>query len=149
MRIKEILSKKGREVFTVNENAIVYEVIRLLAEKNIGCLLITDDHGSIKGIISERDIVRAAFSYQKNIKALNVEEVMTPLEKIIVVNENEDVQNAMSVMTTKKIRHLPVINDQNELCGLISIGDVVNALLNIQATQIKMLQDYISGTYPS
>lgn len=148
MKISEILEKKGREIFSINENSLILNVIEELSKRKVGCLLVKDDSSCISGIISERDIIYIYNKYKKDIGNIKISEVMTPISKIFTINENEDIQNAMLIMTTKKIRHLPIVNDKKEVCGILSIGDVVNSLLSIKETQIMILQDYINGKYP-
>ncbi len=148
MKIKEILDRKGREIYSIKQDMLIKEVLEILSQKKIGSLLVKDSSDQITGIITERDIVYKYNEMRKDIRELKVFEVMTPISKIITVNENDDIQNAMSIMTTKKIRHLPVISDEKKVCGILSIGDLINSLLTVKDAQIIMLQDYINGKYP-
>lgn len=148
MKISEILDRKGRDVFTIEEDRSIFEFASMLAEKNIGCLLVKNKENEITGIITERDLVKAFDKYKDNIRSIIIKQIMTPLSKIMTINESEDVQNAMLIMTSKRIRHLPTINDNKTISGMLSIGDLVNSLLTIKDTQIMMLQDYINGKYP-
>ncbi|HPC38134.1 MAG TPA: CBS domain-containing protein [Exilispira sp.] len=148
MKISEILDRKGRDVFTIEEDRSIFEFTSMLVEKNIGSLLVKNKENEITGIITERDLVKAFDKYKDNIRSINIKQIMTPLSKIITINENEDVQNAMLIMTSKRIRHLPTINDNKTISGMLSIGDLVNSLLTVKDTQIMMLQDYINGKYP-
>ncbi|MCR4421413.1 MAG: CBS domain-containing protein [Spirochaetales bacterium] len=148
MKISEILDKKGRDIYSIEENRSILDFVMNLTEKRIGCLLVRNSDNEITGIATERDLVKAYSKYKNQITSMNVKEIMTPLSQIITIKEDEDVQNAMSIMTSKKIRHLPTINDKNKVSGMLSIGDLVNALLTVKDTQIMMLQDYINGKYP-
>lgn len=148
MKISEILDRKGRQVHTIYEDKSILDFVVALAEKKIGCVLVKDIDDKITGIITERDLVKGFSKYKNNIGGMNVKQIMTPLAEIITINEKEDVQNAMSIMTSRKIRHLPTINDKKEISGMLSIGDLINALLTVKDTQIMMLQDYINGKYP-
>lgn len=149
MKISEILDKKGREVYTIQEDMAILDFVSELNEKRIGCLLVKNINNEITGIITERDLVKAYNKFKSDISNMKVKEIMTSISNIIVINEKEDVQNAMSIMTSRKIRHLPTVNDKKEISGMLSIGDLVNALLTVKDAQIMMLQDYINGKYPS
>jgi CBS domain-containing protein len=148
MKIREILDKKGRDVFTIEEDKSILDLVMELSEKKIGCLLVKNSDNEITGIVTERDLVKSYSKFKNEITSMNVKTIMTPLSQIITIKEDEDIQNAMAVMTSKKIRHLPTINEKNKISGMLSIGDLVNSLLTVKDTEIMLLQDYINGKYP-
>jgi len=148
MKAKDILDTKGRKIFSMNEDASVYEAINELTNNKIGLLIIKTSADAICGVLSERDIVRKCIYPKKDPLSVKVKEIMTSKEKIVVAAEDDDIQSMMNTMTEKKIRHLPIFKDK-ELCGIISIGDIIKNLLEIKEYEIKTLIEYISGKYPA
>lgn len=148
MRVADLLDKKGRKVIAIHKDAIVYEAMQLLIEKNIGALLVQDDKGDILGIVSERDILRSAFHSQANCKGLAIISIMTPREKLVVSGEQDTVESLMDAMTEKHIRHIPIVSADGKPTGIISIGDLVKAQLSDKDHEIRYLRDYITDSYP-
>ena len=140
MKVSAILSSKGSNVYSVAEDITVYEALKIMGEKNVGALLVMqDDH--LKGIISERDYARKIVLKGKSSNETTVREIMT--EKVITVLPEDDIEKCMELMSGRKIRHLPVMKDDKVL-GVISITDVVTAIIEIQKNTIAHLQNYIS-----
>jgi CBS domain-containing protein len=119
----------------------VYDALKVLAEKNIGALLVFES-GKIAGIFSERDYARKLVLKDKFSKTTAVKEVMT--EEVITIDINENALHCMDLMTQKRVRHLPVIKD-GVVAGLISIGDIVKAIISEQQATINYLEKYIVG----
>ena len=142
MRVKEILSKKGPEVFTIGESKTLESALQVLVSNNIGVLLVLNDSGKFVGIISERDILRQVNSSPDNFLQVKVSELMT--KKILYADFDDDLNYIESVMTMNKVRHLPVLREK-VLVGLISIGDIVKASLSDKQVENKYLFDYIAG----
>lgn len=142
MRIKEILRKKGSEVVTIQPDSTVHEAIELLVEHNIGGLVVTASNGSVVGIITERDILRASAKQSDRLREIKVADEMT--RDVIIGVPDDDLDYVMGVMTKNRIRHLPVL-DESGLVGIVSIGDVVNAHLSQTEFENRMLRDYIHG----
>ena len=140
MTVNQILSKKGSEVFSVTSTITVYEAIKVMGEKNIGVVLIIED-GVLKGILSERDYARKVVLKDKASKDTFVHEIMDT--ELITIRLTDKIDDCMALMSTKKIRHLPVI-DNDLVVGIISMGDVVKAIIEIQKTTIEHLDSYIS-----
>ena len=140
MTVNQILSKKGSEVFSVTSTITVYEAIKVMGEKNIGVVLIIED-GVLKGILSERDYARKVVLKDKASKDTFVHEIMD--RELITIRLTDKIDDCMALMSTKKIRHLPVI-DNDLVVGIISMGDVVKAIIEIQKTTIEHLDSYIS-----
>ena len=142
--ISEILNLKGSQVWTVSPEIMVFDAIQLMADKNIGALLVTE-HGRLLGIMSERDYTRKIALKGKSSKQTPVREIISG--KVISVCPSHTVEDCMRLMTDHRVRHLPVLSDDN-IIGIVSIGDLVNWIISAQTTTIHQLQTYITG-YPS
>ena len=142
--INEILTQKGSGIWTIPPDATVFEAIQMMAEKNVGALLVTDQ-GKLMGVVSERDYTRKVAIKGKSSKELKVREILSP--KVIHATPGHSVEECMRMMTEHRIRHLPVL-DGDKIAGVISIGDLVNWIISTQTTTIRQLETYISG-YPT
>jgi CBS domain-containing protein len=140
--VREILQKKGHQIWTVSSEASVYEALKLMAEKNIGALLVFDKN-DVAGIISERDYARKVVLEGKSSKDAKVKEIMS--ERVIYVESETMIDECMALMIDKRIRHLPVY-DNDTLTGMISIGDVVKAVIDEKEFVIDQLVQYIKNT---
>ncbi len=140
--VKNILNTKGREVWTVQASALVREALLLMAEKNIGAVLVMDGE-QIMGIYSERDYARHVSQRDDLLLDQPVADFMT--HSVYYVHPQQSVEECMALMTTRHIRHLPVLEEENRLVGLISIGDVINQLLMEKEGAIQDLENYILG----
>ena len=141
--ISEILTHKGTHVWSIPPDAMVYEAIEMMANKNIGALLVIEK-GQLVGIISERDYTRKVALKGKSSKQTPVKEILSG--QVIRVSPYHTVEDCMRLMTDHRVRHLPVV-DGDRILGIISIGDLVNWIISAQTTTIHQLQTYISG-YP-
>jgi CBS domain-containing protein len=141
--VKQILSEKGHEVWTTSPDTTVFDALKFMSEKGIGALVVLDNL-EVVGVFSERDYARKVILEGKSSKDLPVKEIMT--RKVICVKPENTAEECMALMTDKFIRHLPVIVD-NELVGIISIGDVVKAIISQQELVIEQLENYITGAY--
>ena len=139
--IKHLLDRKGRHIISVKPEDSVLDAIRLMAEKGIGSLVVMEDQELI-GIMSERDYARKVIIKGRSSESTAVSEIMTV--NVLTTSSSETVNDCMSVMTEKKIRHLPVVED-NVVIGMISIGDLVEAIISDQQEEIEQLEHYISG----
>jgi CBS domain-containing protein len=139
--VASILKKKGDVIWSVQPTATVYEAIALMAEKSVGALLVVSD-GKLVGIISERDYARKVVLQRRSSSDTLVREIMT--DKVITVSPDHSVENCMKIVTEHRVRHLPVLAG-DQLVGVISIGDLVNAIITEQAETIGHLHTYISG----
>ena len=140
-----ILAQKGSAVWSIAPNAMVFDAIQLMADKNVGALPVVDN-GQLVGIISERDYTRQVGLKGKSSKDTPVREIMTP--EPVTVNVTDTVSECMRVMTDSRIRHLPVM-DGKKMIGLVSIGDLVREIISAQTATIEALEKYISGEYPA
>jgi CBS domain-containing protein len=144
MKIREILVRKGHEVVTIDPERTLAQAIRLLVTRGIGSLVVTGGEGKedIAGILTERDILRTVDREPDALLRRRVGEVMT--QELIVAEPDDDVAYLMEVMTRNRIRHLPVV-EGGRLRGMVSIGDVVNALRQDVEAENRYLRDYVQG----
>ncbi len=140
MTVNQILAKKGKEVYSVPSTITVFEALGVMSEKNIGAILIIEDT-VLKGILSERDYARKIALKAKSTKKTFVYEIME--ENVVTVKPSDNLEYCMELMDTKRVRHLPVI-ENNLIIGIISISDVVKSIIEIQKETIKHLDSYIS-----
>jgi len=140
--VREILDKKGNNLWSISPDASVYEALQLMAEKKIGALIVLKD-SDIVGIMSERDYARKVVLKGKFSKDTKVKDIMS--SKVIYVSPTLYTEECMALMINKHVRHLPVF-DEHKLIGLISIGDVVKAVIDEKEFVIDQLVHYIKGT---
>ena len=145
-KAKDLLKSKQKEVFTINSKAMVYDALKLMGEKEIGALMVTDEAGKYVGIITERDYARKVILKGKHSQETRVEEIMTPESKMYTVKPDTPVEDCMILITGKHIRHVPVY-ENDKYVGLISIGDVVKSIISEQEMLIDHLSNYIAGKY--
>ncbi len=142
--IKEILDRKGRRVFTLPPDALVFEAVRIMAENSVGSIVVIEGD-TVVGILSEREYARQVILKGRSSKQTEVREIMTT--PVHYVTPDCRVDEAMRIVTDERIRHLPVL-ENNRLTGIVSIGDLVRSIVDEQAAQIEHLQNYITGRYP-
>lgn len=136
-----LLDSKGREVLSIAPEASVLDAIRLMSDKAIGALVVMDGD-TLAGIVTERDYARKVILKGRASDTTPVRDIMTV--DVVTTSSNESVEKCMNTMTDKRIRHLPVV-DNGKLCGIISIGDLVKAIIADQQHAIEQLEHYISG----
>jgi len=139
--VQDILNSKGTEVWSVKPDDIIFDAIKLMADKGIGALLVMED-GKLVGIVTERDYARKVVLEGKSSREAQIHEVMTT--KVLCVSPERTIDECMALMTEKRIRHLPVLNHK-QVVGFVSIGDLVKAVISEQKVLIDQLQHYISG----
>ena len=140
MTVNQILAEKGTEVYSVLPNITVYEALVSMSEKNIGAILVVEDN-LLKGILSERDYARKVVLKAKSSKKTLVHEIMA--YNVITVKPSDNLDYCMELMYNEKVRHLPVL-ENTIIIGIISIGDVVKSIIDLQKETIKHLDSYIS-----
>jgi len=143
-QVSQLLIQKGQNVVSISPQASVFEAIQLMDQKNIGSLLVLNAHGKIAGILSERDCFRKVILAEKPPRDVLVKTVMT--KKVIYASPEDTVDNSMALMTQQRIRHLPVIDAQQRVLGIISIGDLVKFVATEQDAMIRNLEKYIEGS---
>ena len=139
--VANLLTTKGTTVWSIGSDASVYEALQLMAEKNLGALVVLDD-GELAGIMSERDYARKVILLDRGSKETRVGEIMTG--DVITVSPLTSVSDCMALMTEHHIRHLPVLED-GSLAGVVSIGDVVKGVIGEQKDLIRQLEQYITS----
>jgi CBS domain-containing protein len=143
--IATILQHKGHAaVQAVAPDTLVYEAIRLMADRNIGCVLVMDG-ARLLGILSERDYTRKVVLQGRSSKITTVQEIMT--REVICVTPQHGVEQALRLITENRVRHLPVI-ERGQVTGLISIGDLVKWVIHAQRSALSQLEAYVAGGYP-
>ncbi|MFV5688710.1 CBS domain-containing protein [Flavobacterium sp. ZT3R25] len=140
MTVNQILSTKGKEVYSILSTNTVYEALTVMSEKNIGAILIIED-GVLKGVLSERDYARKIVLKAKSSKKALVHEIMEA--DVVTVKPSDNLDYCMELMSTKRVRHLPVL-ENDTVIGIISISDVVKAIIEIQKDTIQHLNSYIT-----
>jgi len=143
-KVRDLLKAKKKEVLTIAPEASVNEALKLMAEKEIGALVVVDKGGEVVGIVTERDYVRKVVALDKQMTEMKVKDIMTPVSNLLRVSPETTVQECMILMTGKHIRHLPVY-EQGKFVGLVSIGDAVKAVISEQELLIEQLSNYIAG----
>ena len=144
MKVQDILQKKSSQVFTLQSHQTLLEASQMLTTHNIGSLLVVNEKNHLIGIISERDIVRQLAQHGEEVGTVTVGEVMTT--DVLIAVPDDDVTYLSNTMTNNRIRHIPVLQD-GELVGIVSIGDVVKAQLDLYEGEARYLQNYITGGY--
>jgi CBS domain-containing protein len=139
--VGQVLRAKGHGFHAVGPEATAYDALEIMAEKNVGALLVIEG-GKLAGVFSERDYARKVILKGKSSKNTKVRELMS--SPPITIGSQTSLRDCMVLMTENHIRHLPVIND-GVLMGVMSIGDVVNAIISEQTTAINELENYIAG----
>jgi len=137
--VKQLLQGKSRALYTIGPDARVFDALQLMAEKDVGALLVLDKD-KLAGILSERDYARKMILQGKSSLDTPVRQIMT--ERVVCVQSKNTVEECMALMTDKRIRHLPVI-ENDKLVGVLSIGDLVKATISEQQFMIKQLESYI------
>ena len=142
--VRDILKNKGGEVWTTRPQNTVYEAIRLMGEKNVGALVVVEGDVAV-GMLSERDYSRKIILQGRASRDTLVDDILA--RPVITVQSTDSIEKCMQLMTSHRIRHLPVVDD-GRLAGLVSIGDLVSWVMLSQRHTILQLQGYISGEYP-
>jgi CBS domain-containing protein len=140
--VAQILEGKGREVWSVSPATLVYNALRLMAEKNVGALVVLEGD-ELRGVFSERDYARKVILEGKSSREIPVKEIMST--EVFTALPQQSVEECMAQMTDKHVRHLPVVED-GRVIGIISIGDAVKAIIAEREFTIKHLESYITGS---
>jgi CBS domain-containing protein len=140
-RVSDILGEKGREVLEIEADATVFDAVRKMVDSNVGSLLVRE-RGRVVGIITERDYLRRVALQHRDDEAIPVRDAMS--SPLVVVTTDTPIDECMAIMTDRRIRHLPVV-EEDDVVGIVSIGDVVKFTSQQQSFEIKYLTEYISG----
>jgi CBS domain-containing protein len=140
--IAELLDKKGHDVWSVEPSDPVFQALNLMAEKNIGAVVVIDSRGRLVGILSERDYARKVVLRGRTSKETLVESIMTP--DVLFMTADRSIEQCMALMTAAAIRHLPIM-EGDRVIGMVSLGDVAQAIISNQGAVIEQLERYIYG----
>jgi CBS domain-containing protein len=140
-RVKDILEVKGRDVWSIEPGASVYDAMKLMADKGVGALMVMEGP-KVDGVISERDYARKVILEGRSSRTTQVREIMTA--QVVYARPDQNIEECMVLMTDKRVRHLPVL-DEERLIGVISIGDLVKSIITEQKFIIEQMERYISG----
>jgi len=140
--IRQMLDRKGDDVWAVTPGTTVFEALKLMAEKNIGAALVREGEDLV-GIFSERDYARKVILHGQSSKDLAVRDIMTT--RVVCIRPEQTADECMALMTERRVRHLPVVDEANALVGMVSIGDVVRAVISQQEFTIEQLEGYITS----
>jgi CBS domain-containing protein len=139
--IEQLLQVKGSDIWSIEPQTTAYNALQIMAEKNVGALLVIEKE-KLMGIFSERDYARKVILKEKSSKNTSVGELMT--REVIYINADSTLEESMALMTVKHIRHLPVLKN-NQLIGIVTLGDVVRQIISDQKLAIRELEKYITG----
>jgi CBS domain-containing protein len=140
-RVRDILTTKGNEVWSIGPDESVYDAMKLMAEKGVGALLVMEG-AKVVGVISERDYARKVILQGRASRTTRVREIMTV--QVLYADPDQNIEECMALMTEKRVRHLPVM-DKGQVVGVISIGDLVKSIITEQKFIIEQLERYITG----
>jgi CBS domain-containing protein len=146
MKVRAIIEQKSREIFSAEPEMSLCQAMDKMLEKNVTALLVMQKD-KLEGILSQRDVMRICHISSNSPKELKVRDFMTRSELLYTCGPDDTIEKLMDTMTEKRIKHIPVI-ENDKLIGVISIGDIVKNLLDAAKSDNKLLNDYISGTYP-
>ena len=138
--VKNLLDEKGRNVWSIDQDATVYDAVALMAEKNVGALVVTSSESTLAGILSERDYARKVILKDRASKTTKVSEIMTA--DVVFAKEDTLLDRCMAMMTQRKIRHLPIINNQGPV-GMITLGDIMKTIIKEQEMTIEELESFM------
>lgn len=144
VRVSVILERKGSDVATISQAATTVEALRVLAERNVGALVVSDDGATVDGIVSERDVVRYLASDGASALDLTMRDIMTA--DVLTCTRDATADEVMQTMTDVHARHLPVVDGDGRMVGIVSIGDVVKSRIDELTTQAQSMESYISGS---
>lgn len=139
--VRDMIRRKGGEIFSITPDSTVYEALVLMAKHNTGALMVLNGN-KVEGIVSERDCVRKVDLVGKSSKTTKISEIMT--SKVVYIEASQPLEECMALMIDKNIRHLPVYDDK-EFLGLISVRDVLKEVVDVQKFMISQLEHYITG----
>ncbi|MEO8428100.1 MAG: CBS domain-containing protein [Verrucomicrobiota bacterium] len=142
--ISAILNQKGVQVWSIPPEMMVFDAIQMMADKNVGALLVMSSD-KLLGVISERDYTRKVALKGKSSKQTQVNEILS--SSVITASPAHTIEECMRLMTENRVRHLPIL-DNDKVAGIVSIGDLVNWIISAQSVAIDQLENYISGRYP-
>ncbi len=146
MNIENIVKGKGKTLYTVEVGTVAHDAVAVLDEHRVGALIVTDKDKNVAGLISERDILYKCYKSGISLTTQTVENLMTPVENILVGQINDTPRRIMNMMVDQKIRHIPIIED-NMIIGIVSIDDLLQMILNNSEIESRKLREYIKNPF--
>jgi CBS domain-containing protein len=143
--VQTVLKTKPEAIYMIASDATVYDALQIMSDREVGSLLVLADNGELEGIVSERDYARKVILQGKSSKDTTVREIMGSAS--LSVTTLHSIDECMRMMTAHRVRHLPVV-DGTRICGVISMGDLVNYIISAQEEEIAHLHAYVAGAYP-
>ena len=143
--VSDALESKNSMLYTIKVDEIIRRAIRFFNQFKIGALIVVDGDEKIEGIITERDVMKKLSDTDDNIKDLFIKDIMTPRSKLFLGREDDTIESIMGTMTKNRIRHIPIVDDGEKCIGMVSIGDVIKALLERVNEENESLKNYIHG----
>ncbi len=143
MTVKDILEKTKRPVITITGDKTIRDAMKVLIDNKIGSVVVIGDAGDPVGILTERDVFRLCYESTGDIMDMKISDHMTV--NLLIGVPDDDIEYIASVITNKRVRHIPIIDEKKRLCGLISIGDIVKARMKQAEVHVRYLQEYITG----
>ncbi len=141
--VRQVIASRTGPVISITSNTTIYDALVVMADNHIGALLVIDDD-KLNGILSERDYVRSTVVSDKSPKTTPVSDIMTTAQHLITVSPKNTIEECLNLVSTKRIRHLPVV-EAGKVIGILSIGDLVKETIEYQQSLIKQLESYIQG----
>lgn len=148
-KLKLLFKERGNVIHSVSGDTSIKKAVDIMNQHRIGALMVVNLDGEIEGIFTERDVMKKLASTDDLVGHLKVRQIMTDKDNLIVSDGNETIEEIMQLMTEKKIRHIPIVNKEGILEGIISIRDIIRMLLKDAKQQVNQLSDYITGRYPA
>lgn len=143
MKVKDILKTAGRPVVTITGDKTIREAMKLLHDHKIGSVVVVKNDNDPVGILTERDVFRICYEFAGDFMNMKIGDHMTA--DLLIGVPDDDIDYIASVITTRRVRHIPIIDENKKLCGLISIGDIVKARMKQAEVDVRYLQEYITG----
>jgi len=143
MQVNEILDDAHKHPLTIGRDETIGQAMTILDKERIGALVVTGEKGEMAGILTERDILRLTYKHRGDIRNLLVKDHMS--QNLIIGLPDDDLEYIAHLITQNRIRHIPVVDPQGKLCGIVSIGDIVKARLDEAEVEVRYLKEYITG----
>jgi CBS domain-containing protein len=148
-KLEELFKTRDNVIYSVKPDTTLKDAVDLMNIHHIGAVMVLNDGGGIEGLLSERDVMKKLASTDDVVGHLNVKTIMTPKEKLIMIEGDEKIIKIMEIMTEKKIRHLPIVNSEGVLHGLLSMRDIFRLLLKDARQEVNDMKNYVTGKYPA
>ncbi len=147
-KIKTLFEKRSNVIYSTSGDTTIKDAVDLMNKHHIGSLVVLSKKGEIEGIFTERDVMMKLANTDDLVGHLKVKEIMTPKEKLIITDGESTIEELMVLMTNSKIRHIPVVDENEILQGVLSIRDIIRILLHDSKQKVNQLNNYITGKYP-